>query len=808
MDLHHNPIDYVSSQLSDFNLNSMGTASSLSRSGTPLTGAPSLNRTSSLMDSLGIQRTQSPFVSNDQQPSLQQSRVMSWTQSSNSNFGLVGNSQSVSQDTFHFGSNMGTPSLSQASISMAVGPPGMNYGQPPQSLPTRGIQILWHYLDQANNIQGPFASELMDQWYNNGFFNEALQIMALRSNDPFRFSDRFITFRELLERTGAVNPFHCFDIICSNYHSENNSSQNLSMPLNTTSSHLDFKNGINPQPVHPTLLSNPPINSQVYSQPTESQPLEPQYLNFEQKFSEKSCQTFQGQAVVTKGIESPDFNHAEILKLTSPDGSYYHETTVTIPASKHIQTVDTFAQIEGKVNTVPTLIQNASRGQYSVDVEYNSAGQNPRNAEFDSRKSVEGGFQDIGNQTNLESAKTNGEESLLPKSVPPESISTNAKTSKPKSLSPEEIAKQLLQEEEDEKKKKNEKIQKKQGPHPIKEMDRTRRTNGPNKHGIENPERTSDEAKEKQSAWGNKPENSVPTVSLIEMQKRQAEEKKRKDMEREKQEREAALKLQQALLLEEEKKKNNSISNIASWAAGTTQKASSLKTVEESRKEALEAKKFIEEQKRILEEIEKGSKAQQKIASSGQSTLSASKGNISGWTTVLKKKAAQPDNHKPSAQPSSYVSPDRLRSVSANSNGTKAKLLQGTAISIPSLKKPNQSQSHGYMGNETTSAQQSFLNWCRSQMKLSVGVKIDSVLEMLLSLPANMESREIIADTIYANSTLMDGKSFASEFIKRRIECEETLFNPLPWSEVLNMPQGNADDWEFQVVGKKKGKRY
>ena len=70
------------------------------------------------------------------------------------------------------------------------------------------------------------------------------------------------------------------------------------------------------------------------------------------------------------------------------------------------------------------------------------------------------------------------------------------------------------------------------------------------------------------------------------------------------------------------------------------------------------------------------------------------------------------------------------------------------------------------------------------------------------------ESKEIIADTIYSNSLSMDGRRFATEFIKRRLECESKLNDALSWSEALNMPKGDIEDWEFQVVGKKKNRKH
>ena len=95
-------------------------------------------------------------------------------------------------------------------------------------------------------------------------------------------------------------------------------------------------------------------------------------------------------------------------------------------------------------------------------------------------------------------------------------------------------------------------------------------------------------------------------------------------------------------------------------------------------------------------------------------------------------------------------------------------------------------------------------------MKLNAGISTNNVLEVLLSLPPGQESKEIIADTIYSNSAVMDGKRFAAEFTKRCIECEKQPHDPLSWTEALAAlgTDDDNDDWEFQVVSKKKGKKY
>lgn len=77
-----------------------------------------------------------------------------------------------------------------------------------------------------------------------------------------------------------------------------------------------------------------------------------------------------------------------------------------------------------------------------------------------------------------------------------------------------------------------------------------------------------------------------------------------------------------------------------------------------------------------------------------------------------------------------------------------------------------------------------------------------------MSLPTGPESKELIQETIYANSDVMDGRRFATEFIRRRAECERQGSDPLSWNEALALSGNDDDDWEFQVVSKKKGRKH
>lgn len=811
MDYQQSQFDYVNSQLKDFSINPVGTPRDLSGSSTPIASGPQLRRSTSLMDAIGIQRTQSPFHSaNDSQNIFQQSRIMNWNQSTNSNQGSMFQSPAIPpmQAPQPLNSNLTTPSFHGQPLDM--GPPGMIPAQTPLQVPTVPVFVLWHYLDQSNRIQGPFNGDLMDQWYSSGFFTESLQLMPLKCNDPFQFSDRFISLRDLLEKTGDTRPFHQFDLICSKFASQLSFGQLNNIPSRAQSElDLTLTNNFNPQ-MQPSFSSaSRPSFSQFQDQVQNSSL---QNLMVQPKVNQTSIPS---QPALKEGFESPDLTHAQILQFSGPDGSFYHDTTTSIPASKHIQIVDSFEQF--RISKTPQLngfsskdsksssVLNMSKTQEiiptaSVESIVSEMTANYVAPSFSRDSKNSNGVQNTPN-TNIEIGQTKNKATTAAKPGSVNETSSQKQSNGISNQNNEDIINKLLLDEELERKRKEEKLRKKEQKSNRKDETAKVEDKGPTPIPASSTS-TIEGSKNELTGWKKNSEPTSTAFTLMDIQKKQAEEKKRREVEREKKEREAALLLQQALLMEEEKK-SNPISSVANWISNSgTSQSPSVKTVEQARQEALEAKKLIEEQKRILENIKKNNIAQSKPASSSNAPTATV-----GWTTVSKKKVV-PETTKSINQGNSILSPDRLHAISSGSNSRK-KVTQGSTISIPTLKKPNQSSvPAGYTGNESTSARKQFLSWCRSQMKLSPGVKVDFVLEMLLSLPPTMESKEIIADTIYANSAVMEGRSFAAEFIKKRIECEKILNDPLSWSEALSMPLGNEDDWEFQVVSKKKGKKY
>ncbi|EPX72940.1 GYF domain-containing protein [Schizosaccharomyces octosporus yFS286] len=119
-----------------------------------------------------------------------------------------------------------------------------------------------------------------------------------------------------------------------------------------------------------------------------------------------------------------------------------------------------------------------------------------------------------------------------------------------------------------------------------------------------------------------------------------------------------------------------------------------------------------------------------------------------------------------------------------------------------------------------------FLSWCKNSLKgLNEGVNYEEFLNMLLSFPveSNNEVAEIISDSIYANSTTMDGRRFAGEFMRRRMADisgkDESLNGTITkgqengssgaWSSVARTKPKQGAEWNsaFKVVTGKKNKK-
>ncbi|KAK9464523.1 hypothetical protein V1512DRAFT_272820 [Lipomyces arxii] len=141
----------------------------------------------------------------------------------------------------------------------------------------------------------------------------------------------------------------------------------------------------------------------------------------------------------------------------------------------------------------------------------------------------------------------------------------------------------------------------------------------------------------------------------------------------------------------------------------------------------------------------------------------------SAWTTVGaggKKSAGTPPIPVPAIPVTTTVVPTAVRrAVSSPASA----IVAGSAVKT---KKPTVAM---------TPSVEEFFKWCRVALKgVSSGVNQDELLKMLLSLPlGSADTVEIIADTVYSNSTTLDGRRFAEEFVKRRKTIEGAQHVPL-----------------------------
>ena len=323
----------------------------------------------------------------------------------------------------------------------------------------------------------------------------------------------------------------------------------------------------------------------------------------------------------------------------------------------------------------------------------------------------------------------------------------------------------------------------------------------------------------------------VKSIPLLEI-KRQEDLKQRKlEEERERKARANLLKLNDQLLKEEREKQK--MRSVLTWAekSPTTTVPISLDLKSQLKKDKERSSSpagsissttpsplsseplkgevtpsFIEEQMRIWEQVQRANKSKRQAEASNQWTTVKSKSSSSSSKTKSKgiTQQQQLQQQQPTKQIGSSTSIPALKNRPLATPLLNSPKPKGTVTtsSLATAATPS------YPGNASISLRQEFIKWCKSQLKLNPGISVTSVLEVLLSLPSGSESREIIADTIYSNSSTMDGRRFATEFIKRRTECEKKVKDPLSWNAVLAMPEGTDDDWEFQVVGKRKGKKH
>ena len=189
-------------------------------------------------------------------------------------------------------------------------------------------------------------------------------------------------------------------------------------------------------------------------------------------------------------------------------------------------------------------------------------------------------------------------------------------------------------------------------------------------------------------------------------------------------------------------------------------------------------------QEKTLLEIQKEQKMEAQKSSAKQVMTAASVargGDETGWQKVGRE--GRPKQPVQSSQP---VKPnyDRIGVVPVT-----------VPIRNSSLSKPVSS----------TPAKDAVAQWCRSALKnINEGVDKEGFVQMLLSLPVDSpETLEIISDSIYTNSSTIDGRRFALEFLSRRKGIHGTANS----SSKKDGSGASGKDDSFTVVGRRKVKK-
>ncbi|KAJ7225976.1 hypothetical protein GGX14DRAFT_642192, partial [Mycena pura] len=123
--------------------------------------------------------------------------------------------------------------------------------------------------------------------------------------------------------------------------------------------------------------------------------------------------------------------------------------------------------------------------------------------------------------------------------------------------------------------------------------------------------------------------------------------------------------------------------------------------------------------------------------------------------------------------------------------------------------------------DQPATASHEFVRWVNDSLKgLNSSVNVEEIISMLLSFPLDPDTStvELISDLIYANSTTLDGRRFAAEFVsKRKVDAASRPKGATPSGTNAGKPVSIADvvksqpkppassEWGgFKVVNKKK----
>ncbi|KAG1716323.1 hypothetical protein ID866_807 [Astraeus odoratus] len=187
------------------------------------------------------------------------------------------------------------------------------------------------------------------------------------------------------------------------------------------------------------------------------------------------------------------------------------------------------------------------------------------------------------------------------------------------------------------------------------------------------------------------------------------------------------------------------------------------------------------------------------------------------WTTVgANGKATTPVTAPPRpAMPASTTNVAASQVATHRQNGVPARPATAAVVAAAAAPKPVTTPR---AEDSPSTPSHDFLKWLSDSLKgLNSSVNMEEITSMLLSFPLDPDPStiEIISDLIYANSTTLDGRRFASEYVSRRKAdatarrgATATTGNggkPVSIADVVKtQPKPVQQEWSFKVVNKKK----
>jgi PERQ amino acid-rich with GYF domain-containing protein len=194
-----------------------------------------------------------------------------------------------------------------------------------------------------------------------------------------------------------------------------------------------------------------------------------------------------------------------------------------------------------------------------------------------------------------------------------------------------------------------------------------------------------------------------------------------------------------------------------------------------------------ERRQRALQAATANANAANDLASSAQSmSASSMPSRIRGYADSANRAQAQSTSSVQSSVTTPPASGWSLVGASGKpttGSPASAPLTQSSAPTVRSVSVPQKSESvvktnSVYDSGNGKAPSSEFLQYCREQLRGLNNMKADDFIEMLLSFPIDATSDvvEIIAESVYAASSTLDGRRFAADFVAKRKQDAQGAF--------------------------------